>query len=145
LQYLYRKSSIVPEFLKGTDSQLYTVLADRFDVTLCPVVLLAYTNSSEEEGTSCKFTAYRYDFPSTNEPKPSTDDVDDDDGDDDEDSDVEDDDVPKKKKRIVFHVPQSSAIQRISEAMFERYGNEMLEGEQKYYGSGMFVRQRKSV
>jgi hypothetical protein len=39
LQYLYRKSSILPEFLKGSDSLLYEALSKMFDVELHPVVL----------------------------------------------------------------------------------------------------------
>jgi hypothetical protein len=114
LQHLYRKSSIRPTFLKGSDSQLYAALADRFDVTLGAVVL---HGSTDWDGRYDKYYVHRYDnF------------------------------TQAKTKDLLFHVPKSSGIELISSNHYiEHTGNEPQPGEQKYFGSGMFVRQKKVI
>jgi hypothetical protein len=103
MQHLYRRSSILPAFLKGADSQLYTALVDRFDVTLFPVVLHGSTDGSGKFGT---FFVHRNDYPPTDESKPE--------------------EVRKavEKEKGIFHIPESSAIEQISyEALIEYTGN----------------------
>jgi len=39
MQHLYQKSSILPEFLKGANAQLYRALVSDFDIPLRPVIL----------------------------------------------------------------------------------------------------------
>jgi hypothetical protein len=48
MQYLYRKSFILPEFLKGTDAQLYNALIRNLDVALRPVALQLSTGLDGE-------------------------------------------------------------------------------------------------
>jgi hypothetical protein len=60
LQYLYRKSSILPEFLKGSDSLLYHTLAKTFDVSLYPIVLHEATDYEGMYGSSDSAFAYKF-------------------------------------------------------------------------------------
>jgi len=111
MQYLYRKSSILPEFLKGTDAQLYKVLAGRFDVTLRPVVL---HSGSDYNG--------RFETPQATI----------------WDEDKRDSDATR------LHLPMVSAIKQIScKEYMEHTGNESQDGELRYFGGGMFVRQKE--
>ena len=115
MQYLYRKSSILLEFLKGTDAQLYHALVSSFDVTLRPVVL---HSTSDDEGSYESFQAITWDQDETNP---------------DAGSDAE-----------TFHMPIVSAIQDISyKEYIEHTGNEAQLGEKRYFGGGMFVRQKR--
>jgi len=134
MQHLYRKSSILPEFLKGADAQLYRALANSFDVTLRPVVF--HTTTDYEGGFEPCFA-----YPWDHKPDPEYDsDLESDVGD----SDDEDDTGSKKRKVPVFHLPVLSAIrQLIREDYVEYTGNEAQLGEMKYFGGGMFVRQKK--
>ena len=136
LQYLYRKSSILPEYLKGSDSLLYQALSKTFEVSLCPVVL--YERSDYEgryRSSGSEFSAYI--FPHY---------VDDGSGNDtDDDGSSYSDDGPRyrwgKKGDLIFHLPRSSAIQHISRRDYvEHAGNEAIFGEGKYFGGGMFVK-----
>jgi hypothetical protein len=132
LQYLYRKSSILPEYLKGSDSLLYEALSKTFDVVLHPVVL--YEKSDYEgfyQQEDSDFAAYI--FPHT---------VDEDSGD--EGSTHSDEGrryrMRKEKRDKKFFLPRSSAIQDISRREYvEHAGNEAIFGEGRYFGAGMFV------
>ena len=120
LQYLYRKSSILPEFLKGSDALVYQALAEEFDVSLRMVVL---RESTDGDGSYKECEAYLYDDDESVESGPAK--------------------APGKKSSN-FYVPFASAIQMISSQEYiEHTGNECQQGENKYVGGGMFVRRRK--
>ena len=134
LQYLYRKSSILPEYLKGSDSLLYQALSKTFEVSLHPIVL--YERSDYEgryRSSDSELSAYI--FPHY---------VDDETGNDTDGSsysDVEPRYRFGEKKDLIFHLPRSSAIQHISRRDYvEHAGNEAIFGEGKYFGGGMFVK-----
>jgi len=111
MQYLYRKSAILPEFLKGSDAQLYKALVGRFEVTLRPVVLHSYT---DYDGHFEPFRATIWEG------------------------------GLKDSEATEFHLPIVSAIRQISYMGYiEHTGNEAQAGEMKYFGGGMFVRQKK--
>ena len=134
LQYLYRKSSIIPEYLKGSDSLLYQALSKTLDVSLHPVVL---HERSDYEGfyQTSEADLAAYIFPHTL-----------DEGSNDEGSDSSDEGSryrrwPKREERDgIFHLPHSTAIRHISRRGYvARAGNEAILGEGKYFGGGMFV------
>ena len=161
LQYLYRKSSILPKFLKGSDSLLYQALSKTFDVSLHPVVLEETSDYEGAYGTmDSTFVAYKFDQGAS--ANTSDDEGDEDEGDegeddeeddgedeDDEDDDGEEDDGEdddKKKKPSIFFVSRSSAIEQLSHQSYVEYtGNEAMLGEDKYFGGGMFVRRKGAV
>ena len=148
LQYLYRKSSILPKFLKGSDSLLYQALSKTFDVSLHPIVLEETSDYEGEYGTKYStFCAYKFDQGAGAETS-------DDDGDEVGEDEVEEDEVKhdkvehdevddKEKKPPIFFVSRSSAIEQIShQSYIEHTGNEAMLGEDKYFGGGMFVRRK---
>ena len=137
MQYLHRKSSILPQFLKGSDALLYQGLVKSFDVSLHPVVL---QETTDYEGSYEDCCAYRFDH---TVPKTGAD-VESDAGE------VSDEDLSdsmeQDHKSTVFYVPNTSAIKQISSNEYiEHTGNEAQPGEHKYFGGGMFVRKRKSA
>ena len=121
MQHLYRKASIIPHYLKGSDAVLYSALlaSGRFDVSLHPVVL---REASDIEGALEKRYAYRVDGTTMSTS----------------------DELPPLKKRKVsrkFHIPKFSAITQISSQHYvEHTGNEAVPAEYRYFGGGMFVR-----
>ena len=134
LQYLYRKSSILPEYLKGSDSLLYQALSKTFNVSLQPVVLY---ERSDYEGfyRTSEADLAAFVFPHTLSQ-----------GSDDESSDSSDERpryrmwFDREKREMVFHLPHSSAIRHISQRNYvANAGNEAIFGEGKYFGGGMFV------
>ena len=151
MQYLYRKSSILPEFLKGADAQLHEALVSSFDVTLGPVVLQSRT---DYEGTFKSCVAIPWDQEGTKS-DPTVESNSKSENDEPFDSGSEDDeDDPyysyyseskhEPKKGLKFHLPLISAIRKISYQEYLEYtGNEAQLGDKKYFGGGMFVRQKK--
>jgi hypothetical protein len=135
MQYLYRKSSILPEYLKGVDAQLYHALVDSgFDVTLKPIVL---HSRSDMEGNYDLVVATSYPEPAQGSDSES-------DSDSDPDSYYYDD--GKRVTKGTFHLPSLCAIRQISSQHYAEYtGNEAQLGEQKYFGGGMFVSQKKAA
>jgi hypothetical protein len=139
LQHLSHKSCILPEFLKGMDALLYSALVESFDVSLHPVILCGETN---DDGDWEPFTARiaqndasTVSFNSSDEDVSESEDSDSS-GDTDKSMDIDGDELP-------FHVPSTSAIVMISRQHYtEHLGNEPQPGESKYFGSGMFVRER---
>lgn len=132
MQYLYRKSAVLPEFLKGSDAVLYQALVGLFGVSLHPIVL---SESSDYEGGFEGCYVHRFDHiaPNTEAADGSVHGSD---------SEVEKDD----SKSTVFYVPKSSAIKQISyQEYIEHTGNEAQPAEYKYFGGGMFVRLRESA
>ena len=147
LQYLYRKSSILPQYLKGSDSLLYQALSKTFDVSLHPIVLEETSDCDGGYGTmGSTFCAYKFD-------QGAGDDMSDDDDDEVEEEEVEEEEVKHdevkhnpvndEKEPPIFFVSRSSAIERIShQSYIEHTGNEAMLGEDKYFGGGMFVRRK---
>jgi hypothetical protein len=123
LQYLYRKASIRPEFLKGSDAYLYDALVESraFNVALYPVVLV---ESGDDSMTGERF-AYLFgdnDNQETNELKSD-----------------------EKPSGFEFHIPKLSAIEKISSQDYIEYtGNESMLAEYRYFGGGMFVKPKLS-
>ena len=160
MQHLYRMSSILPEFLKGADAQLYHALVGDFDVTLRPVVLQSL---SDYEGYPESCLAIPWDQGKTDPDTKSDSDLESDnksenDGggsEDDENAGSEDDgseddesrirsETKSQPKDMTFHLPMLSAIEQISYQSYIEYtGNSAQRGETKYFGGGMFVRQKK--
>jgi hypothetical protein len=145
LQYLYRKASILPEYLKGSDSLLYQALSKTFEVSLYPVVLQETTDGDGRYGTrNAHFAAYIF----THEGDP--DEVksgDKNDGEDKANEDKGNNDSPSDadeglmRHEVTFYLPRSSAIQTISrQGYVEHAGNEAILGDGKYFGGGMFVK-----
>jgi hypothetical protein len=132
LQYLYRKSSILPEFLKGSDALLYQALTESFDVSLHPVIL---QESTDYEGAYESCRVYRFEQTARE-------------GDESLDEEWSREKsmrmrMPRRMvdKSTIFHVPMTSAIKQISSQDYvEHTGNEAQPGEFRYFGGGMFVR-----
>jgi hypothetical protein len=125
LQYLYRKSSILPEFLKGNDALLYERLAELFDVSLHAVVLVEESDyEGSYYGSDTTFCVHLY-------PKSKS-------------GESQDDEEGDEKVGVkIFHVPYGSAIIGISQQDFIEYtGNEAQPAEHRYFGIGMFVSPR---
>jgi hypothetical protein len=125
LQHLYRRSSILPEYLKGPDATLYNALLESgdFDISLHPVIL---SEESDWDGRMEERYVYRYD-----NIKDSEDDY--------------DPGYPARKKKKVerpeFHIPKISALEEISSQDYvEHMGNEAMPAKYRYFGGGMFVR-----
>ena len=134
MQHLYRKSSILPEFLKGADAQLYHALLSSFVVTLHPVVLHSCTDI---DGHSAPYLAITWDDDDSSyfDLESNTGSKDDDDS-----------DSETESQPVVFHLPLLSAIEQISYREYiEHTGNEAQPGETKYFGGGMFVRKKKAA
>jgi hypothetical protein len=152
MQHLYRKSSILPEFLKGADAQLYRALVNSFDVTLRPVVL---QSCSDYEGVPEECIAITWNQRETDpgtegdanvESKSKPEDAE---SDAEYEAEPEDDEAgigsktTSKRKKVPFHLPLLSAIQQISyQSYIEHTGNEAQPEEKRYFGGGMFVRQK---
>ena len=137
LQHLYRKSSILPEFLKGADAQLYHALVRSFDVTLRPVILQSFC---DDEGFINSFVAIPWDD--------NIGEYDSDSASDDESSSNKYGIASKsleteKELQMTFHLPTISAIRQISYQEYVEYtGNSAQAEEKKYFGGGMFVRKK---
>ena len=131
MQYLYRKSSILPEFLKGSDALLYQALAESFKVTLRPVVLQELT---DYEGAFKSRYAYRFDQNGN-------------------DTDSSEEEWKPQEYythecdySTIFHVPITSAIKRVNVQNYLEYtGNEAQVGKYKYFGGGMFVSHKETA
>ena len=130
LQHLYRKSSILGEYLKGSDATLYEALrvSGGFDVDLHPVI---FRESSEgSEGILEGRYVYRLDVEvKSDDSKPS----------------------PSKKQKLnmpEFHMPELSGIQHISKQDYigknSFHDNEPIRAEYRYFGGGMFVRPKSN-
>ena len=156
LQYLYRKSSILPKFLKASDLLLYQALSKTFDVSLHPVVLEETSDYEGGYGIDAIFCAYKFDQGADANASDDEDDEDEDDDEDDDDEDEDEDDEEddgedddkkkKKKKRTIFFVSRSSAIEQLSHQGYVEYtGNEAILREDKYFGGGMFVRRKGAL
>jgi len=142
MQHLYRKSSILPEFLKGADAQLYHALLSSFVVTLQPVVLHSCTDI---DGRSAPYLAITWDDDDSSESDlESNKSVEPDAGSNTGSRDDDDSDSETESQPVVFHLPLLSAIEQISYREYiEHTGNEAQPGETKYFGGGMFVRKKK--
>jgi hypothetical protein len=133
LQYLYRKSSVLPEFLKGSDSLLYQTLSKTFDVSLHAVVLHETTDYKGNYGQELsQFRAYKFDHEgegSTGELEGSID------------TDDKNQADEEKKPRTVLYMSCSSALEKLSQQDYVEYtGNQAILGDGKYFGGGMFVK-----
>jgi hypothetical protein len=107
-----------------------------FNVSLHPVVLQETTNY---EGSYEDCYAYCFDH---TVPKAGADIEESNAGSDEDLSDS----MEQDRKSTVFYIPDTSAIKQISSKEYiEHMGNEAQPGEHKYFGSGMFVRERKST
>lgn len=118
LTHLYRKASVKKEYLKGTDSALFDVLENHFNVVLHPVLICAVEDGWERRE---EFFAHKY---KASEEEPSR--------------------AKGRGRRVFknasFHLPQASAILQLSLPNGAHLGNEaQVNGEARYYGAGMFV------
>jgi hypothetical protein len=146
MQYLYRKSSILPEFLKGADAQLYGALVGSFDVALRPVVVQLRTNyEGGPDFESCMATPWDDRVPEESSGKEENVEPDAE-----SDTGSEDDEdhyyweSRECTKKGMFHLPMVSALRQISREEYMEYtGNEVQLGDKKYFGVGMFVRQKE--
>ena len=133
MQHLYRKNSILPEFLKGADAQLHRALVSSFDVTLRPVVLHMTT---DYDGRPRPYMAIYWKNSSDSNLESRSE----------SESKLEraNDEDHSGAQSLVFHMPVLSAITEISSKDYlEHTGNESQAGERKYFGGGMSVRQKK--
>jgi hypothetical protein len=143
-QYLYRKSSLLPEFLKGADAVLYQALVATFDVSLHPIVLQETSGYEGGYRDDRESTCYAFRFGSKgtgglDADPASPDDVMSTESDTDDESDAE------STSSTMFYLPKVSALKMISsEDYIEHTGNEAQLAEHKYFGGGMFVRIRKT-
>ncbi|OJA13486.1 hypothetical protein AZE42_08419 [Rhizopogon vesiculosus] len=148
LCYLYRNQSVERESLKGNDSVLFDALKDHFDISVGPV-LLYYIDRGEGRARGC--IAYRY----SAAPKPKEETLDPRDEDESEDesdpveesSDDDDEhtygtDTGDVIKRVSFHLPQLAAIDQISEQRHIEAWKWSQNGETRFFGTGMFVKQK---
>ena len=126
LYHVYRKSSILGEYLKGSDATLYDALkaSGEYDVSLHPVILREAfdIDTYNQESSPKERSVYRCDALETAEKS---------------------DDPPmlKKQKResLAFHIPELSGIQEISREDYMT-GNDAMPVEYCYFGGGMFIR-----
>lgn len=126
MQHLYRKSSILPEFLKGTDAQLYRALVKSFEVTLRPVVLQSYSDFDGFHRLCKGITWDQQQTDSSSESEPPDNEI-----------------SSKTNSEVTFHLPMVSAIEQISYKNYiEHTGNEPQAREYQYFGGGMFVRKK---
>ena len=111
LQHLYRRSSILGEYLKGSDATLYDALkaSGEFDVSLHPVVFQEASEDFEKCGIEDHYV-YCWDVESDSDDPP-----------------------PRKKQKrddspaSVFHIPDLSGIKGISRQDYVDYtGNEAI-------------------
>jgi hypothetical protein len=118
LTHLYRKASVKKKYLKGTDSALFDVLENHFNVVLHPILICAVENGWERRE---EFFAHKY---KSSEEEPSH--------------------AKRWGRRVFknssFHLPQASAILQLSLPNGAHLGNNaQVNGEARYYGAGMFV------
>ncbi|KAJ6488463.1 hypothetical protein C8R47DRAFT_1125563 [Mycena vitilis] len=138
LQHLYRKASVLPAYLKCTDSRLYEALRQKFCVSLHPVLL---EESSDYEGSfngeDSTIKAHKFDLPESDFDAKSGDESDNDDGSDDRSNSGR----PKKRVKLqkVFHLTKCPLVQICSTSYSEYTGNEAQPAENKYFGAGFFV------
>ncbi|KAG2357223.1 hypothetical protein BDR07DRAFT_1380281 [Suillus spraguei] len=123
LIHLYRKASIQKKYLKGTDSALFDVLENHFNVVLHPVLIRAIEDG-EGDNSSELFFAHKYQSSEENEGEPSH--------------------AKRRRSRVFknasFYLPRASAILQLSLPNGVHLGNEaQISGEARYYGGGMFV------
>ncbi|KAG1881171.1 hypothetical protein F4604DRAFT_1746875 [Suillus subluteus] len=120
LTHLYRKASVKKEYLKGTDSTLFDVLENHFNVVLHPVLIRAIEDGNDYDSQEL-FFAHKYKSSEENEEEPSH-------------------ARGGVFKNASFHLPQASAILQLSLPTGVHLGNEAeISGEARYYGAGMFV------
>jgi hypothetical protein len=115
LQYLHRKASIRPEYLKGSDALVYQALArsEDLDISIRPVVLVQMT---DYEGSLEDVEAYIYGAKKQTA-------------------------HGENQSDTTFHLNRSSGITLVhSEDFIEHRGNEPEPGKFKYFGGGIFVR-----
>jgi hypothetical protein len=123
---LYRKSSILPEYLKGSDSLVYQALSKTFDISLHPVVLHEMTRQDEESEYEYRSRSYacKFDHGAV-------------------DTDYFSRRNKEKRPPTIFHVPRASALMQISQHDFvDNAGNEPTAWDNKYFGGGMFVKRK---
>jgi len=124
LQHVYRKSSILGEYLKGSDATLYDALkaSREYDVSLHPVIFREAFDVDiyENESSLIERSVYRWDA-------------------------LEDAKSSRFYDRLTpsleFHIPELSGIQEISTE--DHTGNEGMPSECRYFGGGMFVRPKR--
>ncbi|KAJ7684543.1 hypothetical protein DFH06DRAFT_10104 [Mycena polygramma] len=134
LQHLYRKTSVLPAYLKCTDVRLYEALKQKFCVSLHPVLL---EESSDYEGRfnseDSTIKAHKFDLSESDFNVKTGDEFDDD----------EFDDSGRPKKRVklqkVFYLTKCPLVQICSTDYSEYTGNEAQPAENKYFGAGFFV------
>jgi hypothetical protein len=148
-QYLYRKSSLLPEFLKGTDAVLYQALVATFDVSLHPIVLQETSGYEGRYNGDRSCYAFRFDHVGPKDNGGLDADLASSDGVMSTKSDADekslDESDAKSSSQTIFYLPKVSALKMISsEDYIEHTGNEAQLAEHKYFGGGMFVRQRKT-
>ena len=150
LHHLYRKASISANYLKGTDAILHDALiaSGEFDVSLHPVIFYESFEyvSGENEHYVYRYDAVDHDAVDLDDPDDELDEELDDEPDDEPDDEADDNASPppsKKRKldKILFHIPEFSAAQKISRQEYIEYtGNDAMPAEHRYFGGGIFVR-----
>ncbi|OJA18536.1 hypothetical protein AZE42_11979 [Rhizopogon vesiculosus] len=167
LFHLYHEASFKREYLKVSDSLLFDALKDRFDISIGPIII--YFIDEGEVGTmGC--IVYRYSMLPKLEKEVITEDDDSESGEEhgsQADRHVstvehpsfegefaygENDDntygtmTGKVIKGASFHLPQASAIERISaQLLVDTAYKQNQRGKTKYFGAGMFMKQKDEM
>ncbi|SJL15597.1 uncharacterized protein ARMOST_19099 [Armillaria ostoyae] len=121
LRHLYRQASIRKEYLKGADAIIYAKLSQVFDVSLVPVVLEEISMDGEWTGEEMAvYKALEHGAVRGHTRK-------------------------KARSSTEFHLNLVSDVMEISsEEYIEHTGNEAQEAECRYFGGGMFLREKGS-
>ncbi|KAK0436169.1 hypothetical protein EV421DRAFT_1739817 [Armillaria borealis] len=121
LRHLYRQASIRKEYLKGADAIIYAKLTQVFDVSLVPMILEEISIDGDwtgEEMAVYKALEHRAVGGHTRK---------------------------KARSSTEFHLNLVSDVMEISsEEYIEHTGNEAQEAECRYFGGGMFLREKRS-
>ncbi|KAK0244929.1 hypothetical protein EDD85DRAFT_785296 [Armillaria nabsnona] len=121
LRHLYRQASICKEYLKGADAIIYAKLSQVFDVSLVPVIL--EESSLDGEWTGEEMAVYKALGNGA----------------------VGGHTRKKARTSTEFHLNLVSHVMEISSEDYIPYtGNEAQEAECRYFGGGMFIREKKS-
>lgn len=130
LTHLYRKASVKKKYLKGTDSMLFDVLENHFNVALHPVLIRAIEDGNGDDSEEL-FFAHIY---KSSEDK----------GGGEQEEEVDEEEYfegGRVLKNASFHLPRASAIVQLSLPTGVHLGNDAeIDGEARYYGAGMFVK-----
>ncbi|KAF8917406.1 hypothetical protein CPB85DRAFT_1250218 [Mucidula mucida] len=138
LRHLYRQQSILPQYLKGVDALMFRHLSSLFEVSLHPILLTATTDY--ETGSYYGYDASAMVYKCVTDDTPER--TDDEDMED-EDEDEEDE---SNNRESEFYLYDAIDVRHISsEEYIEHTGNESQEGSSKYFGGGMFLREKQGT